>query len=227
MSLQPFMEDETEPWYSSIWPHASDFVECVSDRCKQTGIMTPIETVLAVALGIGLSAAAGLRVFIPPLGVNIAALSGHLPLAEGFAWLGSPLATAALGTAALIEIGAYYIPWVDNLLDTMASPLAIAAGTLLTASTLGDTSPFMQWALALVAGGGSAGVVQGGTVLLRGTSSATTGGAGNPLVSTGEAGGAMLLTVLALISPLLALAALVGLGFYLIRRLRKPRTTAS
>lgn len=186
--------------------------------------MTPIETALAVAVGIGLSAAAGLRVFIPPLGVNLAALSGYVPLADGFDWMGTPIATAALGTAALIEIGAYYIPWIDNLLDTVASPLAIAAGTLLTASTLGDTSPFMQWALALVAGGGSAGVVQGSTVLLRGTSSATTGGLGNPLVSTGEAGGALVLTVLALVAPLVALALLLGVGIYAVRRIRSGRT---
>ena len=189
--------------------------------------MTPIETILAVAVGIGLSAAAGLRVFIPPLGANVAALSGELPLAEEFAWLGSPLATAVLAVAALIEIGAYYIPWVDNLLDTLATPMAVAAGTILTASTLGDASPFMQWALALVAGGGSAGAVQGGTVLLRGASSASTGGLGNSLVSTGEAGGSLLFTILAIIAPLVALAAFVALLVYGVRRFRARRPSVS
>ena len=189
--------------------------------------MTPIETILAVAVGIGLSAAAGLRVFIPPLGANVAALSGELPLAENMAWLGSPLATAVLAVAALVEIGAYYIPWLDNLLDTLATPMAVAAGTILTASTLGDVSPFMQWALALVAGGGSAGAVQGSTVLLRGASSASTGGLGNPLVSTGEASGSLILTVLAIIAPFVALAALVALLVYGVRRLRARRASIS
>lgn len=189
--------------------------------------MTPLDTALAVALGVGLSAAAGLRVFIPPLGVNIAALSGHLSLAEELAWLGSPVATAALATAAIIEVGAYYIPWLDNLLDAIASPLAVVAGTLLTASTLGEASPFLQWALALVAGGGSAGLVQGSTVMLRGSSTAATGGLGNPLVSTGETGGAVLVTVLALVAPLLALAGLAALAIYAVRRVRARKEAAS
>lgn len=189
--------------------------------------MTPFETLFAVAIGIGLSAAAGLRVFIPPLGVNLASLSGELSLAGEFAWLGSPFATAVLGAAALLEVGAYYIPWLDNLLDTIATPLAMTAGTILTASTLGDTSPFTQWALALVAGGGSAGAVQSGTVLLRGASSAATGGLGNPLVSTGEASGSLLLTVLALIAPFVALAVLIVLVVYGVRRIQSRRPAAS
>lgn len=183
--------------------------------------MSVFEVVLGVLVGIGLSAACGLRVFIPPLGANLAALAGHLPLADGFAWLGSPLVTAALGAAALLEAGAYYIPWLDHLLDTVATPMALGAGTILTASTLGDASPFLQWALALVAGGGSAGVVQGGTVMLRGASTATTAGLGNALVTTGETGTSLLLTLLSLLVPVLALGLLAAGAVVVVRQIRR------
>lgn len=186
--------------------------------------MSLFEALLSVFVGIGLSAACGLRVFIPPLGANLAALSGHLPLADGFAWLGSPLVTAALGAAALLEAGAYYIPWLDHLLDTVATPMAIGAGTLLTASTLGDASPFLQWALGLVAGGGSAGAVQGGTVMLRGASTATTGGLGNALVTTGETGTSLLMTALAIIVPVLAVGLLVAGAVVVVQQVRRRRS---
>lgn len=186
--------------------------------------MSPFEALLGVFVGVGLSAACGLRVFIPPLGANLAALSGHLPLTEAFAWLGSPVVTAALLVAAILEAGAYSIPWLDHLLDTIATPMAVGAGTLLTASTLGDASPFLQWSLGLVAGGGSAAAVQSGTVMLRGASTTTTGGAGNFLVSAGETSGSLVVTVLSLVLPLVAIGLLLLLGFTIVRQIRQRRS---
>ena len=182
--------------------------------------MSLYEALLGVFVGVGLSAACGLRVFIPPLGANLAALSGHLSLTQEFAWLGSPLVTAVLSAAAVVEAAAYSIPWLDNLLDTIATPMAVGAGALLTASTVGDVSPFLQWALGLVAGGGSAAAVQGGTVMLRGASTTTTGGAGNILVSAGETAGSAVVTVLALVLPLVALGLLVALCVLLYKGAR-------
>ena len=78
-----------------------------------------METALSVILGIGLSAACGFRVFVPMLGTSIAALSGHLELSEGFGWIGTPAAAIGFGTATVIEIGAYYVPWLDNLLEKL------------------------------------------------------------------------------------------------------------
>lgn len=174
-----------------------------------------MEILLALAIGIGLAAAAGFRVFVPLLGMSVAAQAGQLELASGFAWLANPLVTGALGIATLIEIGAYFIPWVDNALDTIATPAAVVAGTVMAASLLGDVSPFMRWGLGIIAGGGVAGAVQVSTVATRGTSAITTAGLGNPLVSIGELAASIATTLLALVAPLLALAfvilALVGL----------------
>jgi hypothetical protein len=157
-----------------------------------------------IVIGIGLSAACGFRIILPFLGLSIAALSGHVTLAPEFQWIGTWPALIAFATAAALEIGSYYIPWMDNLLDAVATPLAVAAGTIAAASVMGDVSPFMKWSIALIAGGGMAGAVQTGTVLLRGVSTASTGGLANALISTIELGGAVLATVLSLLAPVVA-----------------------
>src|SRR5438132_1158159 len=131
-----------------------------------------METLLSVCLGIGLSAACGFRVFVPLLAMSIASLSGHLTLAHGFDWIRSFPALVTFCVATCLEIAGYYIPWVDNLLDTIATPVAIIAGTLVTASVVNDVSPLLRWTLAIIAGGGAAGLAQGTTVVARGASSA-------------------------------------------------------
>ena len=178
----------------------------------------------SIAVGIGLSAACGFRVFVPLLLVSFASLNGMLPLHAEFEWLATYPALFALGSAALAEVMGYYVPWVDNLLDTVATPAAVVAGTAVSASVLGeDLSPFARWALAVISGGGVAGLVQGGTVAARGASSATTGGAGNVVVSTVENVASVLTTILALIAPVIAVIGVAGLCFIALRRLSRRR----
>jgi hypothetical protein len=175
-------------------------------------------------IGIGLSAACGFRIILPFLGLSIAAMNGYIHPSPGFQWLGSWPALIAFATAALLEIGAYYIPWMDNLLDAVTTPLAIAAGTIVTASVMGDVSPFMKWSLALIAGGGMAGAVQSGTVLLRGLSTASTGGAANVVVSTLELAGSILTTALALLAPVIAFTAALIMAAWILWKVRqRPR----
>ncbi len=164
-----------------------------------------METLLSILVGVGLSAACGFRVFIPPLVISIAALSGHLTLAPGFAWMGTPPALIAFAVATGLEIAAYYIPWLDNLLDTISTPAAIVAGTVVTAAMITGMSPFLKWTLAVIAGGGAAGLVQGSTVLARGLSTVGTGGLANPIIATIELAGSILTSILSLIVPVLAL----------------------
>ena len=185
-----------------------------------------METLLGICIGIGLSAASGLRVFVPLLVMSIASAAGHLTLGPGFAWIGSYPALIAFAVATVIEVGGYYIPWVDHLLDTIATPAAIVAGTVITASMVTDMSPFLKWSLAIIAGGGTAGVVQGATVLARGASTATTGGLGNPLVSTTELAGSIIASVLSLIAPVLVIAFIVVFAIVICWRLvlKKPKT---
>lgn len=169
-----------------------------------------METVLSIIVGIGLSAACGFRVFIPLLVVGVAHASGHLHLAPGFAWIGTPVGLTALGVATVCEIAAYYIPGLDHFLDTVTTPAAVVAGTIVTASFIHDMSPFMKWSMAAIAGGGAAGAVQVATVLTRGLSLATSGGLANPIVSTAELGGSLITSLLALFVPILVIVLLCG-----------------
>lgn len=179
------------------------------------------QILMGLAIGIGLSAATGLRVFVPLLGVSIAAHAGHLPLAAGFQWMGSWPALTAFAAATLVEVAAYFIPWLDHALDAIAAPAAVAAGTILTVSLLGDVSPFLRWTLGIIAGGGVAGVVQAGTMLARGVSTAATGGLGNPLVAVMEFAGSALLTLLAILLPLLCAALALALFFFAVSRMAR------
>lgn len=148
--------------------------------------------------------------------MNLASLTGHLHLSPGFEWIGSHYCSIAFGTATLVEVLAYAIPWLDHLLDLMASPAAVVAGTLTTASMVMDVSPFLKWTLALIAGGGAAAIVQGGTVLLRTKSSALTAGTGNAVVSSLELVGAIITALLAIIVPMVCLALIACLCIFVI-----------
>lgn len=181
--------------------------------------MEVTEYLLAVALGISLAAAAGLRIFMPLLAVALAAHAGVIELAPAFAWVATLPAIVALASAAALEIAAYYIPGVDNLLDMLAGPLALVAGTMLVVAPLWDLPPMVKWSVAIIAGGGAAAMTQGLSSLLRVKSTLATGGAGNALVSTGELGGAVLLSVLALLLPVAGLLVVLVLLVWLVRRL--------
>jgi hypothetical protein len=142
--------------------------------------------------------------------------------------MSSDTALIALGLATALEIGGYYIPWLDHALDTLSSPAAVVAGTLITASVITDMDPFLRWSLALIAGGGIAGLVQGTTVTTRALSTASTAGLANPLVATGELGGAIGTSLLSLVAPfLMASLLLLGLAFFAIWwSRRRPTATA-
>ena len=183
-----------------------------------------IETILSLCIGIGLSAACGFRVFVPLLVMSAASLMGVFEPMKGFEWLAMPSVCIALAIATFFEIGAYYIPWVDNLLDTIATPAALIAGTLTTmAASTGEMSQFASWAAAIIVGGGTATAVQMSTVAVRGVSTATTGGIANPLVSTGEWISALVVSILAFVMPVLLVIVGIILMIIVIRWVRRKR----
>lgn len=188
--------------------------------------LDPVNGLVAVSLGLGLAAASGFRVFLPPMllsgAVNIGLMdpSGHLAMLDGWG------AFSLLFVAVVLEIGSYLIPWIDNLLDIVASPAAVVAGIGLMGTVLGsetDLDPLVQWAIAAVGGGGVAGTVQAGTVATRAVSTGTTGGLANPIVSVTEAFMAILITVLALLAPLLCLLIVVAGTVYALRTINRQR----
>ena len=189
--------------------------------------MTGSDLAISIALGVALAAATGFRVFLPMLIVSGAAYTGHLSLDNSFAWLGAPFALTMLGAAALVEVLAYYVPGVDNLLDALATPAAFVAGTIVSAAVMTELPPMVKWMAAVIAGGGTASFTQGVTAMLRAKSSVLTGGFGNPVIATGELGGSVLLSLLALAAPLAAFAVvilLMWLAFRLIRQLGQGTT---
>lgn len=181
-----------------------------------------MDTFLSLCVGVGLAAACGFRVFVPLLVMSIASLSGHLTLAPSFQWIASYPALITFGVATVLEISAYYVPWLDNFLDTVASPAAVVAGTVVAASMVAGLDPFLQWTLAAIGGGGAAALVQAGSVLTRAASTAATGGLANPVVATAELGlSATSSVVWIFLPPLIGLLFLAALAAWAITKLRR------
>ena len=177
-----------------------------------------------IALGIALSGCAGFRVFIPMLAGAVAGHFGIINLSNDMAWLGSWPSIALFGTAAVAEVAAYYVPFVDNLLDTVAAPLSVAAGTVLAASLLPleDLAPALRWGIGLMAGGSAAGTIQLGTSLLRLFSSKGTAGAGNAVVATTENAAAVSGSLLSFLIPVaVAVLLLFLIGWILVKAGRR------
>ena len=166
---------------------------------------------LSAFIGIGLAAASGFRVFLPMFAVSLASYMGWIPMGDNFEWLSGLPTLITTGAATIVEILAYYIPVVDNFLDTITIPLATVAGSVLFASQFIELDTFPQWALALIAGGGTAATIASGFAGTRAASTATTGGIGNNLVATTETAGAGLMSVLAIFLPVLAFIAAIAL----------------
>jgi hypothetical protein len=181
------------------------------------------DLLFSVALGIGLAAATGFRVFIPLLVAGLAARAGWVPLTESFAWLQSTPALVAFGTAAMLETLAFYIPGLDHLLDVLAGPLAVVAGILASASVMVDVPPQIRWPIAVIAGGGIAALTKGTSAVIRAKTAAMTGGLGNPVVSTVETAGAATVSILAIVAPLLCLLGAIVVVVWAVRRLRRSR----
>jgi hypothetical protein len=140
---------------------------------------------------------------------------------EHFAWLATSSALITLSVAALLEMLAYYVPAVDNLLDTLATPASLVAGTVISAAVMTDVPPMVKWTAAVIAGGGVAGLTQAGTAMLRAKSTIFTGGVGNVVISTAELGGALLISLLALAAPLAALGVVILFLWFAMRLIRQ------
>ncbi|MBB6371119.1 DUF4126 domain-containing protein [Chryseobacterium shigense] len=160
--------------------------------------------IISAFIGIGLAAATGFRVFLPMFAVSLASYFHWIPMNEHFEWLSGLPALITTGIATIAEILAYYIPFVDHLLDTISVPLATVAGSVLFASQFADLGTFPQWGLALIAGGGTAATISSGFAGIRAASTATTGGLGNSVVGTTETAGAGVMSILAMAAPVIA-----------------------
>lgn len=178
-----------------------------------------VQTVTATALGIALAACCGFRVFVPMLVAGVASRFHIFHFSESFSWLSTTPALIVLAVATVAEIAAYYVPFIDNILDTIAAPLAAIAGTLLATSVIPIDNEWIKWIFGIIAGGGGAGLIASGTGLLRLFSSKTSLGTGNAVVSTGENTAALVGSILAFVIPLIIAALFIVLFVWIIRKI--------
>lgn len=185
-----------------------------------------MELLLSLFVGIGLSATSGFRLFIPFLIMSIASLAGQLELSSGFEWIGSYPALIAFAVAALIEILAYLFPIIDNLVSMISAPVAVVAGTLITASVIVDLDPLFTWSLATIAGGGASLTSKTTSTLMHTGSTTLSGGTANPVVSTLETIYSTVMAVLSVLVPVLAIiffGIILWIGIRLLKRYKRGR----
>ncbi|HLF67118.1 MAG TPA: DUF4126 domain-containing protein [Gammaproteobacteria bacterium] len=184
-----------------------------------------MDIAIGICLGLGLAASCGFRVFVPLLVTNVGSLLGWVKLSNGFEWMGTWPAFAVFLCATIIEIGAYYIPWLDNALDTIAIPLAAVAGTLLSVTFFTELPPMVQWTLGIIVGGGSATVIKTGASMARLKSSLFTAGWANWIIATFEHLASFMMSILTIVLPvLMGIFAVLVLGFFASRVFLKPKT---
>ncbi|GAA4944483.1 DUF4126 domain-containing protein [Algibacter agarivorans] len=184
-----------------------------------------IETIISICLGVGLSASVGFRVFLPLFALSLASYFDVWLLNESWQWIGSSTALIILGVATLVEIFAYFIPYIDNVLDSIAVPLAALAGTAILQSTVADLSPVITWSLAIIAGGGTAAAIAGTSSTTRLASTVTTGGLGNPIVSMVETGTSLVMSVVSIFLPILAGILVIFILFVIFKLYKKFKST--
>ena len=185
------------------------------------------DTILSIFLGVGLAASVGFRVFLPLFALSLASYFGVWELNDNWEWIGSLVAVLTLGVATLLEIFAYFIPWFDNLLDSIAVPLAAIAGTAVMVSTVADLDPVITWSLAIIAGGGTATAIKGAGATGRLASTATTGGLANPVITTVETGTAAVVSITSIFAPILAAVFVIIILVIIFRIYRSLRPKAN
>lgn len=182
----------------------------------------PLSILLSVAAGLGLAAAAGFRAFVPVLAAGVAIHFGWVEPARGFDWLGEPIVLAALGIATVTEVAAYYVPGIDHALDLIGAPVAVAAGIVAAAGVIVGLPEWLRWLTAIAGGGAVATAGHALNAVGRAKTGAASAGLGNPVYSTAELGGSLLLSGLAILLPLVALLAIVAFVAWALRRRRRP-----
>ena len=176
-----------------------------------------MEIALSLLMGIGLSATSGFRVFVPLLIMSIASLAGHLELSPAFDWIGSYPALVIFLVATVLEILAYFVPYLDNLLSMISSPAALVAGIIITASVITEISPLLTWTLAIIAGGGFSLAGKVTSNLIHTGSTTMSGGTLNPGVSFLETVFSAFMAVISVIFPLMVILFAGGIIYLLVK----------
>jgi len=189
--------------------------------------METAQFLVMILMAVSLSAAAGLRAFLPLFAISILSLSGHITLASGFDWLSSPESAIVFGLAVLLEILSDKVPGLDNALDAVGLVVKPLAAALLSSALIVGMDPLLSVVLGLIIGGSVASVIHIGKAKLRLGSTMFTGGAGNPALSLAEDGMSVIGTGISILLPVFSGILVLGVVWLLARKLvhrRRPIT---
>lgn len=184
-----------------------------------------------VLTGTGLAASAGLNAYIPLLILGLLGRYTDLvDLPSGWAWLGNGWVIAIMAVLLVVEVVADKVPVVDHINDVVqtvvrptAGGLAFGAGSSSETVTVSDPGSFFsshQWVPVVT------GVLLAlGVHLLKSAArpvvNAATAGFGAPVASTAEDATSVVVSLAAIILPVLVLVFLVGLVFFLFWFVRR------
>lgn len=182
------------------------------------------QVLVMILMAVSLSAAAGLRAFLPLFAISLLSLSGHLTLAGGFEWLSTPEAAIVFGLSVILEIAADKVPGLDNALDAVGLVVKPLAAALLSSSLIVGVDPLLAVVLGLIIGGSVAGTIHLGKAKLRAFSTITTAGTGNSVLSFTEDAASIIGTIFSIVLPVLSGALVIAVVWWLFRKLfhRRP-----
>ena len=192
--------------------------------------------VLEALTGTGLAASAGLNAYIPLLTMGLMArFTDAITLPSGWQWLSNGWVLVILALLLAVEVVADKVPVVDHVNDVVqtvvrptAGGLAFGAGSTSETVKVTDPATFFgshQW-VPIVSGMLIALSVHGVKAAARPVINASTAGVGAPVASTAEDFGSVLMSVLAILLPILVLIGIVALAvaaFWVVRRRRWRR----
>ncbi|KIR63278.1 DUF4126 domain-containing protein [Micromonospora haikouensis] len=186
-----------------------------------------------VLTGTGLAASAGLNAYIPLLTMGLLArYTDLIDLPSGWQWLGNGWVVAILAVLLAVEVVADKVPVLDHVNDVVqtvvrptAGGLAFGAGSTSETVTVSDPGSFFSsndW-VPVVTGV----LIALGVHLLKSAArpviNATTAGFGAPVASTAEDATSVVMSLVAIILPVLVLAFLLGLVAFTVWFLRRRR----
>ena len=191
---------------------------------------------LEALTGTGLAASAGLNAYIPLMIMGLLArFTGAINLPQGWEWLGNGWVLAILTALLAVEVVADKVPVVDHVNDVVqtvvrptAGGIVFGAGSSSQTATVTDPARFFgshQW-VPIAAGVIVALCVHSVKAASRPVVNATTAGLGAPVASTAEDFTSVVLSLLAILLPVLVLLGIVLLvvaAVWVIRRRRRRK----
>lgn len=175
--------------------------------------MQVVQAFLSLSMAFGLSTSAGLNAYIPLLTIALVdrLSDGLMDLQGPWTWLSSWWTIGVLAILLVVEILVDKVPAVDTINDIIHTVIRPAAGAILFAASTRAIGlhPVLAAICGVILAGGVHTAKTGGRPVVT----ATTGGVGNPILSTIEDVVSAVMSFVSIVAPYLVLIlALIILG---------------